>query len=26
LYEMCMKVEMQGEDFRQRFKPDEHRL
>ena len=26
LYEMCMKVERQGEDFRQRFKPDEHRL
>jgi DNA replication protein DnaC len=26
LYEMCKTVVMQGEDFRQRFKPDEHRL
>jgi len=26
LYEMCKNVVMQGEDFRQRFKPDEHRL
>lgn len=26
LYEMCKTIVMQGEDFRQRFKPDEHRL
>jgi len=26
LYEMCKTVVMQGKDFRQRFKPDEHRL
>jgi DNA replication protein DnaC len=26
LYEMCKTVVMQGEDFRQKFKPDEHRL
>ena len=26
LYEMCKTVVIQGEDFRQRFKPDEHRL
>jgi DNA replication protein DnaC len=26
LYEMCKTVEMQGEDFRKKFKPDEHRL
>jgi hypothetical protein len=26
LYEMCKIVVMQGKDFRQRFKPDEHPL
>jgi len=26
LYEMSRTVLIQGEDFRQRFKPDEHRL
>lgn len=26
LYEMCKTVVMQGEDFRQKFKPDEHRI
>jgi DNA replication protein DnaC len=26
LYEMCKTISMQGEDFRQKYKPDEHRL
>jgi DNA replication protein DnaC len=26
LYEMCKTVAMQGDDFRQKYKPDEHRL
>jgi len=25
-YEMCKTVVMQGEDFRQKFRPDDHRL
>jgi DNA replication protein DnaC len=26
LYEMCKTIPMEGEDFRQKYKPDEHRL